>query len=293
MNPIAVTGAGGFLGTHLGEVLENNGYTYIHLARDVRAFPDRMRSWLAQSKPAAIIHLAGVSEVGFGMEHPVEAFQSNVAETATMLESLRQYSPETPVIYVASDKSFGEQESCGLKTSYRPSFPYETSKACEDMLVECYAKAYAFPAFLLRFPNFFGEADRHLSRLIPGICAALARGEIFIVRTRLDGTSRQYIYVRDAAQIIVKTLESVLGGRSAWPKSHFAPPHVKTVGGVIADVEAVTGRKLNLEILNLPGEVSRLTLKDENCLDYAYTDWLVALERTAHWYLKACSSGIL
>lgn len=69
-----------------------------------------------------------------------------------------------------------------------------------------------------------------------------------------------------------------------WAANHFGPPHVKTVGEVIRDVETVTGRPLNVKVLNLPGEVSRLSLRDENFLKYTYTDWLPALDRTARWY---------
>ena len=136
-----------------------------------------------------------------------------VTETANLLEAVRRSSLETPLVYVASDKSVGEQEWCGLDTRYEPSFPYETSKACEDLLVETYTRTYSLPCSLLRFPNFFGEGDRHLERLIPGICTALAAGGEFVVRTQLEGTIRQYIYVRDAADIVATTLEAALAGR--------------------------------------------------------------------------------
>ena len=287
MSRIAVTGASGFLGTHLQVALERNGYALEQVPRDVRKSEDRARTWLEREKPAALVHLAGIVDVRYCTQHPLEGFQAHVTETANLLEAVRQGFPETPVLYVASDKSFGEQESCGLKTAYEPTFPYETSKACEDMLVETYAKTYSLPIYLLRFPNFFGEADRHLERLIPGICIALAKGQEFVVRTRLDGTVRQYIYVRDAAEIVVRTVKAAISRQTIWPKNHFGPSHLKTVGEVIRDLEAVTGRKLNLKVLNLAGEVSRLSIKDENYLNYTYTDWLPALERTAQWYLEA------
>jgi nucleoside-diphosphate-sugar epimerase len=137
---------------------------------------------------------------------------------------------------------------------------------------------------LLRFPNFFGEGDRHLERLVPSICEACVKQTELVIRTRLDGTARQYIYVRDAAEIVARvTLESI-AGEPVWPANHFGPPHVKTVGEVIRDVETVTGRRLQVKVLNLPGEVSRLSLGDENYLKCGYTDWLPALERTARWY---------
>jgi nucleoside-diphosphate-sugar epimerase len=287
MTQVALTGAAGFLGTHLLVEFDRGGLTPLHIPRDARASAEGCHAWFARFRPAAIVHLAGIVDVRHCSQHPLEAFRSHVAETANLLEAVRQVCPETPVIYVASDKSFGEQVDCGLTTPYRPTFPYETSKACEDLLVETYARTYALPCHLLRFPNFFGEGDRHLERLIPGICVALARGEEFVVRTRLDGTIRQYIYVRDAAEIVMTILKNVLAGRGAWPRNHFGPPYLKTVGDVIRDVEHVTGRELKLKVLNLPGEVSRLSLKDENCLNARYSDWLPALRRTAQWYLDS------
>ena len=284
MKVIAVTGISGFLGTHVKSVLEESQYQVEGLSRDLRRSPVQLREFLTKRKPEAIIHLAGIVDVRRCREHPIEAFQAHVMETANLLDAIRIGSPEIPFIYIATDKSFGEQEDCGLTTAYRPSFPYDSSKACEDILVESYRKTYGLRVCLLRFPNFFGEGDFHLERLVPSICEASARDKELVIRTRLDGSTRQYIYVRDAAQIVARCTLASIAGESVWPANHFGPPHVKTVGDVIRDVETVTGRSLNVKVLNLPGEVSRLSLADDNCLKYTYTDWLPALDRTTRWY---------
>jgi nucleoside-diphosphate-sugar epimerase len=281
---IAATGISGFLGTHVRAALEEHCYAVENIPRELRRSPEDLRQYLATHQPAAIIHLAGVVDVRRCREHPLEAFQSHVMETANLLEAVRVAAPEAPFIYIATDKSFGEQESCGLATPYQPGFPYEASKACEDFLVESYRKTYGLRACLLRFPNFFGGGDLHLERLVPSICDASAKQKELVIRTRLDGTTRQYIYVRDAADIVARATLAMIAGEPVWPANHFGPPHVKTVGDVIGDVESVTGRRLDVKVLNLPGEVSRLSLRDENFLNYKYTDWLPALDRTAQWY---------
>ena len=284
MKTIAATGLSGFLGSHVKAVLEELQYEVEGISRDLRRSAGELQEFLAARKPAAIIHLAGLVDVRRCREHPIEAFQSHVMGTANVLEAVRIAAPEVPVIYIATDKSFGEQESCGLTTPYQAGFPYETSKACEDFLVESYRKTYGLRVCLLRFPNFFGEGDLHLERLVPTICEASAKQKELVIRTCLDGTTRQYIYVRDAAEIVGKCTMASIAGESIWPANHFGPPHVKTVGDVIRDVETLTGRPLNVKVLNLPGEVSRLSLRDENCFAYKYSEWLPALERTVRWY---------
>jgi nucleoside-diphosphate-sugar epimerase len=284
MKVIAATGISGFLGTHVKAVLEENQYVVEGISRDLRRSLVDLQQFLATRKPAAIVHLAGIVDVRRCREHPLEAVQAHVMETANLLEAIRVAATEIPFIYIATDKSFGEQESCSLTAPYQPAFPYDTSKACEDLLVESYRKTYGIRVCLLRFPNFFGEGDRHLERLIPSICEASAKRKELVIRTCLDGSTRQYIYVRDAARIVARCTQASIAGESIWPANHFGPPHVKTVGDVIRDVETVTGRRLNVKVLNLPGEVSRLSLSDENFLNYTYTDWLPALDRTVHWY---------
>jgi CDP-glucose 4,6-dehydratase len=281
---IAVTGISGFLGTNVKAVLEEKQYTVDGISRDLRRSPPDLQQFLSTRKPEAIVHLAGIVDVRRCREYPLEAFQSHVMETANLLEAIRIAAPEIPFVYIATDKSFGARESCGLATPYQSGFPYESSKACEDFLVESYQKTYGIRVCLLRFPNFFGEGDRHLERLIPSICEASARQKELVIRTCLDGTTRQYIYVRDAAEIVTRCTLASIAQEPVWSANHFGPPHIKTVGDVIRDVETVTGRRLNVKVLNLPGEVSRLSLRDENFLSYPYTDWLPALDRTACWY---------
>lgn len=284
MDVILTTGLGGFLGSHVQTVLRANRFEVENLPRDLRQTSQALQQRLSECRPRAIIHMAGIVDVRYCRQFPLEAFQAHVWDTARLLEAARSSCPGTPFIYVATDKSFGQQESCGLSAHYQSGFPYETSKAAEDLLVESYAITYGLPITLLRFPNLFGEGDRHVERLIPSICLASVQKSELVVRTQLEGTVRQYLYVRDAAAIVVQTLQALERGENVWPKNHFGPPNLKTVGDVVRDVERITGESLKVDELNQPGEVSRLSLADENFLHYPYTDWLTALGQTVDWY---------
>lgn len=284
MELILTTGLGGFLGTHVQSALQAHHYNVENIPRPLRQSLPALQHHVAERKPGAIIHMAGIVDVRYCRQHPLEAFQAHVLETGCLLEAMRCSCPETPLFYVATDKSFGEQECCGLSAHYQPAFPYETSKAAEDLLVESYATTYGLPVTLLRFPNFFGEGDPHSERLIPSICLAAVQKREIVIRTRLEGTVRQYLYVRDASAVIVRALQASERGENLWQKNHFGPENLKTVGDVVRDIERITGQSLKTVELNEPGEVSRLSLKDENCFNYPYTPWMTALAHTVQWY---------
>ncbi len=104
------------------------------------------------------------------------------------------------------------------------------------------------------------------------------------MRTRLDGSFRQYIYVGDAADIVRLMLVEGLAGRPVPPKAHFGPPDIKSVGDVIAGVEAIMGIRIAVKVQNQPAESSMISLRDENGLNYAYTPWMEGLRRTVAFY---------
>jgi len=284
MDLILTTGLSGFLGRHVQSILPADRYQVENIPRALRQASQDLKRHLLERKPGAIIHMAGIVDVRYCRQFPLEAFQAHVLDTACLLEAVRCACPETTFVYVATDKSFGEQESCGLSAHYQPSFPYEASKAAEDLLVESYSMTYGLPIALLRFPNLFGEGDNHVERLIPSICLAAVRNSELVIRTQLEGTVRQYIYVRDAAAIVAQTLLARQRGEDVWPKNHFGPENLKTVGDVVRDIECITGQTLKTVELHEPGEVSRLSLKDENSFHFPYTPWMTALRQTMQWY---------
>jgi nucleoside-diphosphate-sugar epimerase len=281
---IAITGSGGFLGRRVCMALKADGFSVMNIPRDLRRSSEAVGAWLAQHRPVAVIHTAGIVDVRLCHQQPLAAFQAHVMETGNLLDAVRRECPHMPTIYVATDKSFGEQQDCGLQTPYRPIYPYDASKACEDLLVESYRATYDLPVHLLRFPNFYGEGDLHAERLIPSVCLAAMNDTELVVRTRLDGSYRQYIYVGDAADIVRRSVALSLAGEPVWKNSHFGPSDIKSVGDVIADVERALGVTIRLRVLNQACESSRISLRDENGLDYRYTDWTTGLGKTLAAY---------
>ena len=90
-----------------------------------------------------IFHLAAQVEIGVGLKSPYITYETNVRGTYTLLESVRIYPDSVQAIVVASsDKAYGEypKDKMPYKGSYPllPKYPYDTSKACADIVAHSY-----------------------------------------------------------------------------------------------------------------------------------------------------------
>src|ERR1044072_7054054 len=117
---IWITGANGFIGRHLVRELAGGGHAVHGVGHgaldpaDARALG--LPTWINGEVDAAnlnalavahgvtshVFHLAGGSSVGLSMERPFEDFSRAVASTASLLEWVRSFAPESRLIVVSS-----------------------------------------------------------------------------------------------------------------------------------------------------------------------------------------------
>lgn len=234
---VAVTGATGFLGSHLTDLLVERGADVVVLVRDdVPVSPISDRWWdrvsvvrggcedqavverlLGEYEIRSLFHLAAQSQVGAANRNPVATFDSNVAGTWSVLEAARRSPLIEQVVTASSDKAYGEQPSLPY-TEEMPllaAHPYDVSKACADMLSRTYHRTYDLPVTVTRCGNFFGPGDRNWERLVPGTIRSLLAGERPVIRS--DGTMvRDYLYVVDGALAYLRLAEAM----AADPELH-------------------------------------------------------------------------
>jgi CDP-glucose 4,6-dehydratase len=85
-------------------------------------------------------------------------------------------------------------------------FPYETSKACADMIAQSYSASYDLPLAIVRCGNVFGGGDLNWSRLVPGSIRSFSQGNSPEIRS--DGTYvRDYVYVKDVVSAYLTVAE--------------------------------------------------------------------------------------
>lgn len=225
---VAVTGATGFLGSHLTDALVRLGARVVALVRDHpiespiigrwrsqvaevsgscedQALVERM---LGEYEVTTVFHLAAQSQVGPANRNPVATFTANITGTWSLLEAARRSPLVAQVVTASSDKAYGEQRTLPYSEDMAllASHPYDASKACADMLAQTYHHTYGLPVCVTRCGNFFGPGDQNWARLVPGTVRSALAGEPPLIRS--DGTMiRDYLYVLDGVLAYLQLAE--------------------------------------------------------------------------------------
>lgn len=232
-----VTGAAGFIGSHLVDRLIADGYRVVgvdnlatgrranleHHARDERFVfheidvtdLDSMRRVMRGID--RVFHIAGIGDIVPSIESPLAYHRANVDGTIACLEAARD-AGVARFLYAASSTCYG------LATVYptpedhpiRPEHPYALSKYMGEELVLHWGRVYGMPVASLRLFNVFGPRSRTTGAYgaVFGVFLAqkLARKPFTIVG---DGSqTRDFTYVTDVADAFVTMAESDLSGEA-------------------------------------------------------------------------------
>lgn len=269
--PVAVTGATGFLGAHLVDLLVGVGADVVVLVRDrVPASPvsatwlDRVsvvdgsvedqaiaERLLGEYGVTTVFHLAAQTQVRVANRTPVSTFESNIRGTWSLLEAARRSPSVEGVVTASSDKAYGDQPTLPYReeTPLLAAHPYDVSKACADMLAHSYAVTWAVPVVVTRCGNFFGPGDTNWDRLVPGTSRAVLerrRPEI-----RSDGTpTRDYLFVVDGALAYLRLAEALAAdGSLAGQTFNFSNERPLSVRELTDRIQTAAGTSLEPIVL--------------------------------------------
>ncbi len=204
-----MTGAGGFVGSHLRETLVALRANVMTLARKNDGVDITRREDVApmfEKNPSVVFHLAGEALVERGQKAPYETFRTNVMATLNVLELCRLTKvariiiASTAHVYGAGQPPYTEDDPP------RPSRPYETSKTATDLLAQSYADSFRLPVVIPRFVNIYGPGDANMTRLIPKTMYHILRGKPLPMWG--GKAKREYIYIDDAinAYLLLATM---------------------------------------------------------------------------------------
>ena len=186
---ILITGADGFVGTHLQRHLQQHvpdahlialagpgaqGSATLDIA-DANA----VAASIKEARPDHIIHLAAMAAVTASHKCPDLAFEINTLGTMNLIRAMEAHAPEARLVFASSSEIYGRSfksgEALDETAALAPANPYAISKAAADLAVQ-EAAHRSISATILRLFNHTGPGQAE-AFVLPAFAAQIARIE--------------------------------------------------------------------------------------------------------------------
>jgi UDP-glucuronate 4-epimerase len=262
---ILVTGAAGFIGSHLAERLSADG----HKVRGLDCFTDYYPRILKElntedikGKGVKFLELdlasddlqAAISDIevvyhsaaqpGISAETPFELYvRNNITATYRLLESILNSKTLKCFINISTSSVYGEEATGAEDTEPKPNSYYGVTKLAAEQLVMAYHRQRGMPACSLRLFSVYGERERP-EKLYPKLIRSIFEGKEFPLYEGSEKHRRSFTYIGD----VVDGLLGVLDKQKACTGEIFNIGSDKeiTTGQGIKIVEDIIGKKAKM-----------------------------------------------
>lgn len=219
---VLVTGAGGFIGSHLVEELARRGYN----VRALCQYNSRgSLGWLDSLDPelgsrvncvlgdirdrefvqeicagvSTVFHLAALISIPYSYQAPDSFVQTNVLGTMNVLNAARSHRCDR-VVQTSTSEVYGTPSTLPIVETHplQGQSPYSASKIAADKMCESYHRSFNLPVVTLRPFNTFGPRQSTRA-VLPTILTQLLAGKEEIALGRLD-TRRDLTFVKDTVR---------------------------------------------------------------------------------------------
>ena len=226
---VLITGAGGFIGSHLTEKL-------VELGIKVKAFVrynsrndwgllellpkeklDKIEVIMGDLKDAdaighaaegvdIIFHLGSLIAIPYSYLHPRETIETNVLGTLNVLTAAKENGVEK-LVHTSTSEVYGTARYVPIDENHplQGQSPYSASKIGADKIAESFYRSFELPVAIIRPFNTYGPRQSARAVIPTIITQALTKEKIFL--GSLDPT-RDYTYVKDVVEGFIKVAES-------------------------------------------------------------------------------------
>lgn len=279
---VVVTGAGGFIGSHLVEQLIAEGAHVRAMLRytsrgqrgcldllpdasleqiaitmgDVRDF-DAVREVVRGAD--AVFHLAALIGIPYSYEHPQEVIDTNIIGTSNVLIAAKELGTVERIVLTSTSEVYGSALRVPMDEEHplQAQSPYSATKIAGDALGLSFHRSFAMPVMIVRPFNAYGPRQSARA-VIPAIITQAVSGKTLRLGT-LD-TTRDFTFVADTARgfLTVGAADAALG-----EVVNVGSGKEVSIREIVRKVGEITGRELIVEgdqqrMRPAKSEVSRL-----------------------------------
>jgi UDP-glucose 4-epimerase len=234
--PVAVvTGGAGFIGSHMVDLLLNEGYSvrvidnlhggrlqnldhvraHSSLAVEVRDIRDLKPEDTLFKDAKYVFHFAGIGDIVPSIDKPIDYMSTNVMGTVHVLECSR-YAKVEKFVYAASSSCFGlaNQLPTPEDATIQPEYPYAFSKYLGEQSALHWQQIYSLPVNCIRMFNVYGPRSKTTGAYGAVFGVFLAQKLKNMPFTVVgDGTqTRDFVFVTDVAKAFLQTAKVARSG---------------------------------------------------------------------------------
>lgn len=263
---VLVTGAAGFIGSHVSLYLLERGDEVVGLDNindyyDVNLKLDRLKrveqhknahnftfikmdvedregmpELFATHKFDKVVHLAAQAGVRYSLENPLAYIDSNIVGFTNILEGCR-HNKVQHLVYASSSSVYGANEDMPFSVHQNVDHPvslYAASKKANELMAHTYSHLYDLPTTGLRFFTVYGPWGRPDMALFLFTKAILAGKPIKVFN--YGNHKRDFTYIDDIVEGIIRTLDHTAQPNPEWsgknpdPGTSKAPWRVYNIG---------------------------------------------------------------
>ncbi|MGH9545870.1 MAG: NAD-dependent epimerase/dehydratase family protein [Terriglobales bacterium] len=292
---ILITGASGFIGSHLCQRLLQE-QDEVHAIYRTQTPPENsgarwwradlsdesaVRALFRDIRPDVIFHLASHVKGAPNLEHVLPTFRSNLQSTVNLLTLAAERGCRRMVI--TGSLAEPEPENGELF----PSAPYAAAKWASSGYARMFHALYQLPVVIARVFMVYGPAQQDLTKLIPYVILSILRGEMPKISS--GGRPVDWIYVSDVIDGFMALAEKpgIDGGTFELGSGSMI-----SIRDIVQQLAAVVDPKAKVEfgaLADRPLEPTRLAKVEET---FARLGWKPkvslreGLERTVDWYKR-------
>lgn len=263
---VLITGAAGFLGSHLQEKWEKDGYEVIGLdnlrwsTRQLHnlvigdILDKRLVDFLVQQVDE-VYHLAAQISVPWSNEHPDDTVDINVKGTLNLLEACRRYNKK--LIFASSSEVYGTAQTDKISETHPldAQSVYASTKVAGDRLCKSYTDVFGLDVRIVRSFNTFGKFQRWDS--YGGVIALFTHAALHNKPPKIFGDGKQerdYLWYTDT----LRGYERIASDGKSGQPYNIATSQTVTINQIAELVRKYAGGPPAIHIEPRPGEVRRL-----------------------------------